>query len=104
VREQSMEFPDPPLTPSQAARVAQLTQAELEAIDRELLAQAAPTWRKVARLVGMAIGELRDRIPGVQDVFYAQRVKLLVQQGKLESAGNLDYMRFSEVRLPGTRN
>jgi len=99
VDQQSPEFPDPPLTPAQAERVARLTSAELEAIDAELLAQAAPTWRKVARLVGMAIGELGDRIPHVQDVFYAQRVKQLVARGQLDSQGNLDYMRYSEVRL-----
>jgi hypothetical protein len=32
--------------------------------------------------------------------FFVRRVKALVESGKLESKGSLDYMRFSEVRLP----
>ena len=32
--------------------------------------------------------------------FLVRRVKVLVESGKLESSGNLDYMRFSEIRLP----
>jgi hypothetical protein len=54
----------------------------------------------VARIVGMAIGELQIKIPDVPDIYYAQRVQNLVALGKLESQGNLEYMRFSEVRLP----
>ncbi len=34
------------------------------------------------------------------DVCYATRVVALVNQRKLESAGNLNYMRYSEIRLP----
>jgi hypothetical protein len=32
--------------------------------------------------------------------FIADRIKALVEAGKLESAGNLDRWRFSEIRLP----
>lgn len=65
-----------------------------------MLAQASASWRKVARIVGMAIEQLRERIPDVPDIYYAQRVQNLVALGKLESQGNLAFMRFSEVRLP----
>jgi hypothetical protein len=68
-------------------------------IDRLLLAQSATTWRKVARIVGMTIGELSERFPNIPDVYYAQRVRRLVAVGELESQGNLEYMRYSEVRL-----
>jgi hypothetical protein len=44
--------------------------------------------------------QLSARIPNVPDVYYAQRVCHLVEVGKLESQGNLAFMRFSEVRLP----
>ena len=40
------------------------------------------------------------RIAGLPDLYYAQRVKLLVESGALLSESNLDYMRYSEVRLP----
>ena len=92
--------PDPALTPEQALRVSRLKQADLWEMDRVLLAQSAPTWRKVAGVVAMAIGELSERIPNVPDVYYAQRLRRLVAVGELESQGNLEYMRYSEVRLP----
>ena len=92
--------PDPPLTPVQAMRVSRLKQEDLWEIDRVLLAQSAPAWRKVARIVGMTIGELSERFPNIPDVYYAQRVRRLVAVGELESQGNLEYMRYGEVRLP----
>ena len=92
--------PDPPLTPEQALRVSRLKQEDLWEMDRVLLAQSAPTWRKVARVVGMTIVELSERIPDVPDIYYAQRVRRLVAVGELESQGNLEYMGYSEVRLP----
>ena len=92
--------PDGPLTPEQSVRVSRLKQEDLWEIDRVLLAQSAPTWRKVARIVGMTIGELSERFPNVPDVYYSQRVRRLVVVGELESQGNLEYMRSSEVRLP----
>jgi len=94
------EQPDPPLDAEQSLRVSRLTQIELQEMDRVLLAQASASWRKIARIVGMTIGALSDRIPNVPDIYYAQRVRNLVALGKLESQGNLAYMRFSEVRLP----
>jgi hypothetical protein len=97
------EAPDPPLDLQQSLRVSKLTQAELQEMDRELLAQANKDWTKVARVVGKARGELRDRIPDVPDIYYAQRVQNLVALGKLESQGNVASMRFSEVRLPQDR-
>lgn len=44
--------------------------------------------------------QLRDELVDVPVAFYAQRVKAIVASGKLESRGNLDHIRFSEVRLP----
>jgi hypothetical protein len=92
--------PDGPLTDEQQERVNRLTTEELTQIDDSLMAVATTQWRKVARLVGTALGANRDSIPNVQDVFYAQRVRKLVEEERLVSEGNLDYMRFSEVKLP----
>jgi hypothetical protein len=93
--------PLPPLTKEQEARVALLTDAELQIIDQGLLSNASTHWRKVARLVGrtMMYGS-QTRIDGIPDIFYAQRVRKLVESAKLEAAGNLDYIGYSEVRLP----
>ena len=93
--------PLPPLSKEQEERVAQLTDAELQIIDQGLLSNTSTNWRKVARVVGaaMMLGS-PARIDGIPDIFYAQRVRKLVQSGKLESDGNLDYIGYSEVRLP----
>ena len=94
--------PDPPLTAEQHALVAKLTSADRRTIDEVLLANATPRWRKVAMIVGMTMIQLEDRgdrVNGIPDVFYSQRVRVLVEAGRLEAAGDLAYMRFSEVRL-----
>lgn len=94
------EEPDGPLDAEQSLRVSRLKQEDLWEMDRVLIAQSAHSWRKVARIVGMTIGELSERFPNIPDVYYAMRVRHLVEVGKLESQGNLLYMRYSEVRLP----
>jgi hypothetical protein len=77
-----------------------LQAADLQAIDAALLGDCAVSWRKVARVVGTAMRALQDSQPDIPAGYYAQRVALLVSAGRLESQGNLEYMRFSEVRLP----
>ena len=91
--------PDGPLTPEQLAVVEKLTPDELTKIDEGLLSNCCDQWRKVARVVGTTM--LNDgpyRYEYVPDTFYSQRVKILVERGSLESQGNLDFMRYSEVR------
>ena len=94
-----IQRPDPTLTAQQQATVDQLTESELKAIDKALLSNATDRWRKVAMVIGSTMMHLPDRVPGIPDVFYAERVRKLVEHGLLESQGNLTYMRFSEVRL-----
>jgi hypothetical protein len=100
--EEETPIPDPPLTPEEEAKVAQLAERELEAIDEVLMSNAHHRWRKVAMVVGLTMQHLENRVRGIPDLFYAQRVRKLVESGRLESQGNLAYMRFSEVRLPTT--
>lgn len=61
---------------------------------------AKVSWRKVAMLVAATMIELPNKKHGLPDVFYAERVRKLVEAGRLEPQGNLQYMRYSEVRLP----
>jgi len=91
---------DEPLMPEEEARVARLSQSELLEIDEALLSNVKPQWRKVAMVVGITMSSLSIRLPGIPDVFYGMRVRKLVEDGMLESQGNLARMRFSEVRLP----
>jgi len=54
-------------------------------------------------VVSLAIDKLQNRYPEFSELFFAERIRLLAKQGRLESQGNLRYMRFSEVRLPDER-
>lgn len=55
-------------------------------------------------IVGITMRNLPDRAKGVPDIIYSQRVRKLVEHGCPESEGNLAFMCFSEVRLPGKKN
>lgn len=93
--------PDSELTDEQAALVAALSISELEQIDNALLAHSSPRhWLKVARIVGAVMTEKHEHVTNLPDAFYAKRVATLVMQGKLESQGDLQRMRFCEVRIP----
>ena len=92
--------PHPDLTPEQEEKVAKLSEKDIEEIDAALLSHAKKQWQKQAMIIGKTMMELPERTPGIPDIFYAQRIKKLVEKGYLVAQGNLDYMRFSEVRLP----
>lgn len=94
------EFELPPLTREQHDKIARLTDAQVQAIDAELLAHVTTRWRKVARVVGTAMGQMENRIVGIPDIYYAERVGILAERGLVEIFGNPAFMRYSEVRLP----
>jgi hypothetical protein len=98
----SEEIPmaNPPLSDQEQSAVARLTDTDLQVIDATILASSSNRWLKVARVVTWTEKSLSDRFPGLSYVFYAQRLIHLTEQGRLESQGNLEYMRFSEVRIP----
>jgi hypothetical protein len=91
--------PDPPLSIEEAARVSKLSADDLDAVDAVVLSCAHSRWRKVAMVVSLSMEKLEARYSGFSDVFYAHRVRSLVECGKLESQGDLSCMRFGEVRL-----
>jgi hypothetical protein len=92
----------PDLLPTQAdlVPIGALAPAELEEIDRVLLAHATSRRQKMAMVIAQTMRELADRLPKIPFVFYGQRVRRLVRLGQLEGFGDLERMRFSEVRLP----
>jgi hypothetical protein len=106
------EYPDsydpaadnPPLTTAQQEAVNRLTAADLQTIDAAILANVVDNWRKVARIVGTTMNAYADQklYPDLVDVFYVQRIKLMVEKGTILSTGNLNRMGYSEVRLPQT--
>jgi hypothetical protein len=93
-------IPDGAMSPEQEAIARGLSQDFIDRIDAALLAHARITARKVAMIVGLTMMDSELRVPGLPDLFYAARVKALVASGALIAEGNLEYMRYSEVRLP----
>jgi hypothetical protein len=92
--------PNPPLTPEEESAAARLTREDLDVIDAALLSCADAHWLKVGMVVSRAKKKLESRFPEFSYSFYAMRVQALDDLGHFESKGDLDYMRFSEVRLP----
>jgi hypothetical protein len=96
----AIDPPDPPMTAQQQSVADSLSPDFVARVDAALVSNARSTNRKVAMIVGITMGEPSLRVPGLPDLYYAQRVKALVVKGLLVADGNLDYMRYSEVRLP----
>lgn len=87
------------LTPEELQLAEQLTEEDIREIDRALLANVSHEWCKVARVVGTTMSEQPDRVTGLPDLYYSQRVAHLVELGVLEAEGDIKRMRFCEVRL-----
>lgn len=92
--------PDTDLNDEELRTVAALSESQVAFIDSVLLADCTASWRKVASIVGTALTKGPVELKEVPVGFLARRVKKLVESGELDSQGNLDYMGFSEVRLP----
>ena len=87
-----------------------------ELVDQTILACCEPGFLKVARIIvdvatalkvpkplteRLYIDEAPEKPMETAVDFIADRIKALVKAGTLESAGNLDRWRFSEIRLAG---
>ena len=92
--------PDVLLDEEEQKAVALLLPEQVARTDQALLRECSSQWRKVARVVGTALGALAGEFPHLPAGFCAQRIAELVAYGHLESQGNLQHMRFSEVRVP----
>jgi len=69
-------------------------------MDAALLEDCVLYGRKVARVVGTTFMSTKFRDRDIPLSCFVQRVVELVARGKLVAEGNLNYMRYSEVRLP----
>jgi hypothetical protein len=90
---------NPPLSSEERAAVDSLTENELESIDACILSHCSDRFLKVARIMSRTERELGERFPKLSYIFYTLRLQHLVDAGYLDAAGNLSFMRFSEVRL-----
>jgi hypothetical protein len=93
-------IPDSPLNEEELSLLSRLTLRDIDAIDEVVLSCASSSWRKVAMIAGLVKKQLESQYPEFSCSFYAERIRALANRGRLESHGNLSYMRFSEVRMP----
>lgn len=91
---------DPALDAEDLIAVGALQASDLVAIDRALLSNTGTQWRKVAMVVTDAMYAYPGLYDDIPDIFYAERIRHLVGRTALEGRGNLNRMRFSEVRVP----
>ena len=91
--------PDGELTAEQKNTVESLSSETLLDVDKVILSHVQHKWRKVAMVVALTMNEFDDDLWDLPDIFFSMRIKKLVEAGKLESQGDLRYMRYSEVRL-----
>ncbi len=92
--------PDTLMNDEEQAVANRLTPSEVERIDEALLSDCVSSFRKVARVIATALEQMPEQLDKVSVGYFAQRVIAMVDAGKLESQGNLEHIRFSEVRLP----
>jgi urate oxidase len=92
-------IPNPPISAEEQASADLLSEQDLEMIDACILSHCADRFHKVARIMYRTQNELTNRFPKLSHVFYTQRLKHLVDTGRLNAAGNVFKMRFSEVRI-----
>jgi len=91
--------PDPPLSEAEQALVRSLSEETIAMIDTLLISEVNAQWRKVARVVARTIEALEHRLPALPDVYFANRVRHLVERNMLQAQGDLSRMRYSEVML-----
>lgn len=60
---------------------------------------ATKRWQKMAMVVATVLLDNCEKLEGESDITISDRVRVLVDKGKLEARGNLSKMRNSEIRL-----
>ena len=85
------------LTWKEVVLPSSISEADLDAL---IFAETDKCWLKVARIVGNVFQTLEARCVRLPMDIIAARIAKLVEVGRLESQGNLNMWRHSEVRLP----
>ena len=78
----------------------ELVSAPIEHFDPVLLGHLERDWRRMLRIVGMAMGELHEEHESPSDLILISRLLHLAEDGRLEIRGNRDDLRACDVRLP----
>jgi len=72
-------------------------------IDERILFFVGPQWRKVAFVLGKVVHEFDAKGIGVSEERLEQRLRVLIELQQIEPAGDISRWRFSEIRLPPSR-
>lgn len=72
-------------------------------IDDAILTVAREQWRKVAFIIATVVHACNDQAEEDDYNLVASRIAALVEDGRLESQGDLSNWRHSEVRLVGPK-
>jgi len=67
-------------------------------LDESILRHLTPRWQKVAMVVAKVLMDADPDLSQLGDFEVAERIKLLVQAGRIEARGDLKQMRRSEIR------
>lgn len=92
-------LPDPKMDPASQAFAEALSTDEIALIDQKLLSQAAAQWRKSARIAASCLRELPEALKAIHPDFLSGRLKHWIDEGRLIHQGDLNRMRYCEVRL-----
>jgi hypothetical protein len=87
------------MTSEQKAQINRLSEADIKDIDDDILENASYQWSKALRIVLATMIEREEGVTGLPEVFYFERISSLVEEGLLESRGDVRNMRSCEVRL-----
>ncbi len=90
--------PNDELTPKELGCYRSMSQSQRDEIDETIFTHVADHWKKVAWVAVQTHEVLESRFPEFSINFYAERIGYLADRGRLNSKGNVAYMRFSEVR------
>jgi Protein of unknown function len=91
---------DRPMDLDDYGLIDNLTVDALGRIDAALLSLATAKTRRVASIVGRTIMHSPAHVPGLPDLLYLERVRLLVTSGALKLEGDMDDLIKCNVCLP----
>jgi hypothetical protein len=70
----------------------------IKELDTLILANTTNQWRKVAMVVATVLIEGNEKFSELDGLTVAVRIKYLVEEGYIESQGDLNEIRYSEIR------
>ncbi len=89
---------DDEITVEERILIKKLRPEDISLIDKTIHSNITELFRKTARVVADVSDELKERYPEITYLFYSERIRLMVKRGIVESQGDLNMMRYSEIK------